>query len=303
MGRWSILAPLIGAFAFFAAVPAAAQLERHRLNYDGHSRSYALVQSAPAQQPRPLVLVLHGAGGDARGMEALTAGRWTRIAQTKGWLVAYPEAIGGMWDTDGGKISQTLRNRTDDGGFLGAVIDDIARRHAIDETRVFATGFSRGAQASFLAACKLPGRIRAIAPVAMAMPVHLGPECKSGPPVGVFMITGTSDPFVPPETGPVLVGGQERDTMFSPQDTATHWRARNGCSDSPLETTRIDAIPDDGTALAQSSWPACTPKITSIRIENGGHSWPSDRRRSLFRTPSREIDATGRIWAFFSSFE
>jgi len=282
---------------------AAAQIQYETITSGGYERSYALYSPDGSDTPKPLVLVLHGAGGDAVHMMQISRGSWNRIAQDEGWLVAYPEAIDTMWDTGGGIISERLARRTDDPTFLAAVIDDIAARHPVDPSRIFLTGFSRGAQTSFVVACRLEGRIRAIASVAMAMPVHVAPGCESGPPVGIMMITGHADPFVPPETGPIYFLGQERDTMLSPQDAAAHWRPRNGCPEAPTSDVKINAYSFDGNTATRTEWATCEgAPIVNIRINPGDHAWPDTVRAGIFSAKSREIDATAEAFRFFSSF-
>ena len=108
------------------------------------------------------------------------------MADQLGFYVVYPNAIGKMWDTGGGFISQNLSPRRDDLGFIERVIDEMSAQHSIDRSRVFATGISRGGHASFMMACR-SSKVRAIGVVAMNLSVHLTEACRRARPKGLVL--------------------------------------------------------------------------------------------------------------------
>jgi polyhydroxybutyrate depolymerase len=91
--------------------------------YDGHQRL-------------PLVLDLHGSGGNATG-QARNSGLETMSAGER-FLVATLEAEGGRWNVP------VQDNRANDVTYVRDVIDHVATRVCTDETRVYVTGFSGG---------------------------------------------------------------------------------------------------------------------------------------------------------------
>ena len=279
----------------------ADALYRIDLSHGGIERSYLTNASPGASAGQPLVLVLHGGGGSAERMARYISDSWGKLGAETGWVVVYPDALDGIWDTGGGRVSERRRVRVDDLGYLSAVIDDAEARFGTDPARVFATGISRGGHASFLLACKLPGRIRAIVSVAMSLPAHLRDACTTGPSVGMMQINGTLDRIVPYDGGDITILGQIRDRVLSTDETAALWRARNGCSDEK-STTFLDAR-WDRTSIERSDWTACSgDPVVTIRVEGGGHTWPgADRRPAIGRT-SREIDATRVAYDFFRRF-
>ncbi len=77
----------------------------HTLTYEGRVRKYLLYIPEPmpdraetSPKEIPLVMVLHGGGGTHRGMIRLTRGRFSELADTRGFYVVYPNAAGKMWD-------------------------------------------------------------------------------------------------------------------------------------------------------------------------------------------------------------
>jgi polyhydroxybutyrate depolymerase len=286
---------------------AAAQenrLKPVRLQFDGERRMYLSYAPDKARQlsgKRPLIIVLHGGGGTARQISRGTFRRFDQWADEMGFYVVYPNAIGKMWDTGGGAISEGLSRRRNDLGFLEHVIDHMAAKHPIDTSRVFATGISRGGHASFMLACK-SRKVRAIAPVAMNLPVHLTQACNRSRPTGLLMINGTEDPLVPYEGGRVTALGKPRDLVESAKKTIAIFSRRNGCG-SLAGQKRIDKV-NDGTRVEYRTWRCSKAPVANYKVVGGGHTWPSEKsvlpERVVGRV-SKDIVATDQIVRFFLS--
>lgn len=300
-------ATLVGALA----TPAQAQrwgLVEHQFELDGHDRSYLVYSPFGAsllEGPRPLVIALHGGGGRHRAMITISAARWNRLADEHGFYVVYPNAVSGHWDFGEGRTSNELPVRIDDLAYFERVLDEVAATHPIDQSRMFATGHSRGGIASFYLACELPNRVRAIAPVSMSLPRYFEDDCRDGPPVGLALINGTADPQVPYDGGWITVLGAQRDEILSTDETIARWRARNGCAETPDETQTLDVV-NDQTSVEHSLWTSCAhAPVTLYRVENGGHTWPSGWQYLppvLIGLTSREINAADAAWRFFERF-
>ncbi|MFK7956924.1 MAG: PHB depolymerase family esterase [Lysobacterales bacterium] len=287
---------------------AAGSLTTHRFKQDTYRRRYKLYTPANARQlsgPRPLVLVIHGGGSTDRGMIKLDQGRWNELADQHGFYVAYPNAVDKLWDFGEGLTSEDLDHRVDDLAYFERVLDEVSKRRNIDHRRIFATGISRGGQSSYFLACNLPGRIRAIMPVAMSLPDFMQNECTAGPAVGVAVLNGTADPQVPYGGGWITVFGKKRDVVLSTEKTLALWRARNGCADQPIQSESIDK-PGDKTSVDISRWTHCEhAPVELYKVNNGGHTWPSGVQYlppRIVGETSNDISAADEGWAFFSQF-
>ena len=203
-------------------------------------------------------------------------------------------------------ISESLDVRIDDRAYFGAVLDELTNAHPIDPRRIFATGISRGGQASYFVACTFPDRIRAIAAVAMPMPTFMLDLCQNENHVGVAILNGTEDPLVPYDGGHITVGRRERGEVMSTDDTAAYWRSRNGCTEKPTSNSLIDPA-KDRMQVHRTSWEECAhDPVVLYRIERGGHTWPSGSQylpRFLVGRVNRDIDGANEIWSFFSRFK
>src|SRR5437762_44127 len=82
------------------------------------------------------------------------------VADTAGFIVAYPDAINNKWDII------FSHSPIDDVGFINALVDTLMARYHIDTTRVYATGMSMGGFMTYRVGCELAERFAAIASVA-----------------------------------------------------------------------------------------------------------------------------------------
>src|SRR5262245_48239649 len=120
-----------------AAVTVAAQRRtdsaEQTLTLDGRTRSY-LVHDFSRVPNAPVVIVLHGGGGNADNAVKMTG--FDRIAQREGLIAVYPNGISGpsglrmfTWNA-GHCCAAAMAARVDDVGFVARIIDTLvgARR-------------------------------------------------------------------------------------------------------------------------------------------------------------------------------
>jgi polyhydroxybutyrate depolymerase len=275
--------------------------ERHVLRHGGRDRSY-LLRVPPAVATGgarvPLVLVLHGGGGNRDNAEAMTG--FTAKANANGFIVAYPEgtARGRLrlltWNA-GHCCGYAMENGIDDVGFLAALIDRVASDYPIDRDRVFVTGMSNGAMMAHRLGREIPDRIAAIAPVVGGL---FGDEERARAHVSAIMINGLLDASVPYRGGSTggRFGGAWDGTPLAPAEhQAQYWADANGCA--PEATVRE-------TSAYRHLRYSC-PRPTAVElyaVKDNGHAWPGGERGSrLGDAPSQALDATDVIWAFFEA--
>lgn len=286
----------------------AAEASRHTIKVDGVTRNYLLYKPRKLDRTKshPLVLVMHGGGGTARGLYRDTRDSFTALADKHGFYIAYPNAVKRMWDFGTGKVSEELEVRTDDRQYFANLLTHLASSLPVDERRIFATGISRGGQASYFLACQFPDRIRAIAPITMPMPEFMAADCKATPDIGLALLNGTQDPVVPYEGGQIVVQGKQRGIVLSTKQTLTTWLSRNGCSTERTTQRTINPIADN-TSVQRTDWTQCSgAPVRLYRIEGGGHTWPSGSQYLPVRVVgevTHDIDGANEIWDFFSMFE
>lgn len=277
--------------------------ETVNFSLEGHERKYLLHTPVNKNQgPLPLVLVLHGAGGNAE----MTASRygWLEKADKKGFVVAFPEATPinpalpanfmtnpNVWNDGSGRG----KKRVNDIAYLKKVIEDISSKTSIDPKRIYITGFSNGASMTFLAGIKLSDLVSAIAPVSG----HLWTSDKPKKLVSVLLIAGGKDPLNPLEGGMGKNPWKKEGEMKPPMiQSITEWLHLMGKEQLPKKeeveqgVTRTTYGPDkDGF------------EAIFIVIPGEGHEWPGGKRAlpEKITGPSVNIlNATDTIWDFFN---
>ena len=223
--------------------------------YDGHRRL-------------PLVLDLHGSGGNADG-QARNSG-FESLAASEQFIVATLNAESGRWNVP------VQPDRVDDVAYVASVIDHVAGQACTDPARVYATGFSGGARMTSLLGCKLGVRLAAIAPVSgLRAPAT---ACVSRP-VPVLSFHGLADPqntydgHVP----------DRAEWIESVPDALAGWAAHNGCN------TKV-VLEDPPGPLSTMRYDGCKTgaEVRLIRIDGLGHRWTHE-----------EVDTTAVMWQFF----
>ena len=224
-------------------------------------------------------------------MERLTG--LSKLADRKGFLVAYPDGLNRSWNGEYGAGRAEAR-RVDDVRFTANLLDTISRRFAIDERRVYATGISNGAMLTSLLACELSDRIAAIATVAGSIGVDADRRCIPSRPVAVLEVHGTEDPLVPFEGGATRGGGN----VVGAVAAAQRWARRNGCATAPRLT-----FERDGVRCESHSECRVGTEVTLCRVHRGGHTWPGGLQylpRAVIGETNRAVSASTMIWDFFT---
>lgn len=283
-------------FSRFAKRQGGGDLNELVIN--GQTRTYILRnprQSIRNRQKLPLVIALHGGGGNAQNAERMMG--WTQKASQEGFAVVYPNGSGprsNMFLTWNGKncCAHAMENNIDDVGFISALIDKLIRENNIDPSRVYITGMSNGAIMSHRIGAELSSKIAAIAPVVGTV---FGDEQIPRVPVSALIINGALDKNVPPEGG--FSQGRSRphwgDLPMKPAGAqAEFWARANSCntprSSISGQIQKADFRCPNGVEVEQ------------IMVLDGGHSWPGGQRGSqMGDAPSQSYNATNEIWDFF----
>lgn len=263
-----------------AATPACVPLKAgtHRLpSIDGRV-PVVLHVGATAGPGAPLVLGLPGAGQTARDFATYTG--YSRMADRRGFSVAYPTATGSrpFWN-----ISGTQAGKPDDVAYLRRVISAAVRAACADPARVGVTGVSNGGGMTARLACDAADLIAAAAPVAGGYKSL--PGCRPARPVPMLEIHGAADRIVP--------YGGDRSGAGSVPAFLAQWRRLDGCRGAVRRLApRANVV--------ELRWSPCAggTVVQHDRIVDADHGWPGED----------DIDgvdgfaSTKRTWAFLAAF-
>jgi polyhydroxybutyrate depolymerase len=282
----------------------SAEVISHRLTIGGRERRYLTYVPARLRHHAPLLVVLHGAGQDAEAMRRSTGYAFERLADQRGFAVAYPEAFGKNWN-DGRRAARHAARtlNIDDRGFIGGIIDKMFASQGIALGKVFLFGYSNGGQMAFRMAQEMPERISAIATIAANLPTPANSIARPrGEPVPVMLVNGTEDPINPYDGGAVsLFGFARRGEVRSSRASADYF-ARLDSAVLTQTAEHRSGSDGDPTHVVKQSWSAGSEvRVLLYTVDGGGHVIPqpwSAAPRVLGRKTTA-LDATSAACDFF----
>ena len=187
----SIKIALAGILLLSAPGAFAQETRTEQIQSAGTERTYRIYLPDNLPDDAPLVIVLHGYGGDADpdrfGMNA--------TADRHGFAVCYPQGERDSRGKRGWNVGYPSQAdmKIDDVRFLEELVDHLHRRYGVSRRNVFCTGMSNGGDMCYLLASRRPELFAALGPVAGFMSVEILRRDDNPHPVPLFEIHGTED--------------------------------------------------------------------------------------------------------------
>jgi polyhydroxybutyrate depolymerase len=305
---------LLLAFLFFivlsGCVDTSSSPGNHflTLEHEGLTRHYLvhIPSSYDSKVSTPLVVALHGGGGDAEGSPHYFM--LNQKSDEEGFIVAYPEGTGptflgktfGTWNA-WRCCNPAQEKKVDDVSFIREMIVKMGKEFNIDPARVYITGMSNGAQMTFRLSCELSDLVAAVAPSGS---IDFSNDCISRP-VPIIYFQGTADQCSPWEGGTcgtcladffneIGLPGEPNPRTCSPiEEDVEKWRIRNGCSPERDITFQHE----DATCYTYEN---CAADFTFCKVENMGHTWAG---RDYYSAPSCQANPDGKICTAWKKVE
>ena len=252
---------------------AAKADKKVTITVGNESREYWLYVPNNVKAEAPLVLSLHGAGGQCTDKSPFR----TNVADKEGCIVAYPQGkmttfpgLGGMqaygWSAYGEENFDT--------DFLKAVVEDVASKYTIDRQRLYCCGFSNGGMMTYVMANTCSNQFAAFAAIS-GYPInefHL--HHTSDRPVPFLHIHGKADDFVKYSLVPNVI-----DNMV----------ARNGANPVPEKTTVSGKYTKSIYEAGEDGFP-----IVFYEIDGMGHN--------DFTNNTEDNSSAQTMWNFFKQY-
>ncbi|MBX9666151.1 MAG: hypothetical protein K2X93_00975 [Candidatus Obscuribacterales bacterium] len=262
---------------------------RSTITVDGITRKYWLHIPKPYTKEKrvPLVVVLHGGGGDARSAE------WDSVmskqSEKDNFVVAYPNGFMRTWNA--GQCCGLARvHNIDDVKFVRLMISRLVEQLGVDRDRVYVTGLSNGGMLTYRIASELADVVAAVAPVEGCM---YDVESTSDTPISVIAFHGKNDHVVRYEGGLGWLGAYQ--LKAAPVASAIeYWMKRNQCDPTPIREEQGNLVKELYTNGKNGT------EVCLYTLKDGKHAWPGGRRASfIFDKPIDYVSATDVMCQFF----
>ena len=273
--------------------PTSGSTSDRSIEIGGLERTYRvhLPALAPPTNGFPVLIVLHGGGGNGKQVEHSTG--FSDLADREGFIAVYPDGTGRLpkrltWNAYN-CCAYAHAKDIDDVSFISALIAQLISDYEVDPARIYVTGHSNGAMMTFRLACELADQIAAAAPFAGALNTD---GCIPASPVPMLIMNGEDDTNVPVAGGTspnVGYGGEDSRIDMPTSFAVATWVAANGCTGGPTVVNSPAALTTRWTDCANGSM------VEQVLIHDWEHSWPSIE-------DGAPIDASRVIWDFVSQF-
>ena len=271
--------------------PATAEgvVQTNTIQVGDLTRSYIVRAPDDLDEPVPLLIMFHGAGGDGSRAEAATG--FTDLAEADDFIVVYPNgtqanSIEGALSWNAGACCGLARDdNVDDVGFILAMIAELQASYPIDPARIYLTGFSNGGMMSYRLACEHRELFAGIAVLGGSLVTS---SCQPDGPLPVLIVHGTADLVVPYDGGETTDRvasryGQWNNT--SVEYATSFWTENDDCA--------MDAVVTGTPPLTTEIYPDCTDetRVEVVTIDGGTHIWP--------RVDTLGVDGAELVLGFF----
>lgn len=261
-----------------SATPGRAE---YTFEHDGRERRFQIYIPEDHVDGRPLVVALHGGGGNAA--QLFKRHPFENEADARGWVIVAAQGTSDTSDTSfDWNNAAAIDDGVDDVGYLEEVITTVTSSLGIDKSRRYLAGFSGGASMSIRFASEKSELVTAIGTFAgkvglsyMGQPFQF--PATPTTPLSVALTYGTDDPNLEGE----LKGDYQ---ATSGREGIEWWASVLGCATTP--TTTVDGV------VTSAAYACPTGVVRMNTVQGMPHMWPE--------LPEDPIAGTKFLFDFFA---
>ena len=272
--------------------------ELRTIQYQDNNRQFYLYVPSTYNHSNetPLMFNFHGGGGTASAHLNYTSDM-RNLAENENFILVYPQASPDLSSNVNSWIDKAGSNKNDI-FFIQEIFNNLNSIYNIDDSRVYACGYSEGAIFTYELACRLSNVITGVATVAGTMLTdnyrgELGfSNCSPSHPTPILLMLGTND-----ENYHGLYNGLQPYYM-SVNEMTTYWSNYNSTDSNPIAIQLPNTNTFDGSTVEKRLWKNGTGgvEVLELKIVGGGHYWPGN-------SGNMDIDGNEEIWNFLSKFD
>jgi len=293
-----------------APAPTFPEIVNGTLTFQNQERVFTLhiPSSYNGSTATPLVLFLHGGGGNSQSAQNFT--NFNTISDQEGFLVAYPQ--GGftagpnsfVW-ADGRGLGADTQG-IDDVGFINALVDQLIQDYNVNPAKVYLCGFSNGSFLTQKIAFENNTRFAAMGTLGGTMHQGFFDTGNPGRAIPMMYVFGTADPLVP-YNGGFVSNNPDFERVVGVEQAVDFWVANNQSQTvvPPVEVANFNNADSSTVTVFEYTNGLCNnAAVKFYRINGGGHTWPgvAIQSQDLGRT-NLDIQASRELWQFFNLFE
>ena len=269
----------------FTVHARAAETVRYTMKYKGEVRTYWLYVPEGASPATPLVLVLHGYGGNAEGY----CPAMLEVAEREGFAVCYPQGEKDAKGKTGWNVGYDVQQglKRDDVGFVKALVGHLRKKYRIGKDNVFMSGMSNGGEMTYFMAYLYPDLFRAYATIAGLTMQWAYKEWKAKKPVPLMEVHGTADKTSMWEGDPEDTGGWG--SYIAVPAAVGYWAAQARCTHE--ETTVLPQKGEHPVVLHRYLGGDDGIEVRLYEVQGAKHSWHL-----------ADMDTCEEMWRFFSGY-
>jgi poly(3-hydroxybutyrate) depolymerase len=225
--------------------------------------------------PVPVVFDFHGYGITGKQHSSISGFR--ELADREGFLVVYPEGVGGSWHVNG-CCGEAATQKIDEIAFVHEVFAALKKEACVDTKRVYASGLSQGGGMTHHVGCLAGDIFAAVAPVSSDLRTE---PCKPSFPISEIAFRGEADTQSPYEGGHVGPAGMDGYESIGAEATLERWKTIASCTGAPTTTNEL---------CETYSTCAGGAEVSLCSVPRGGHQ--------LYDNPEN-FDVAQTAWVFF----
>jgi len=268
---------------------AQSQVITDSVLVENHYRTFHFNKPQQSTVNFNLIFVLHGSGGDGKGMMKPALNLENRSGK-ESLILVYPDGYKKYWN-ECRKNAKSMANteNVNEQAFFELMMQYFKKHYQVNDQQFFAIGLSGGGHMTYKLALTMPDKCKAISAVVANLPDNTNLDCaESKMPVAVMIINGTQDTTNPYAGGEMKVNGSSYGKVRSTDNTFRYWAGLAGYKGQPKVENLPDTHLSNNQAITRYTYKEKgKPEVALLKVTGGEHAFPAD------------VDAFLESWLFF----
>lgn len=274
-------------FCLFATSLHAERFVKDSVRIGGEMRRFDVFLPTDIKVNAPLIVVLHGYGGDIWRENPLV-----KTAREEGFAVCIPQGLVDPHGKRSWNVGYPMQDgwKVDDVKSLCRIASYVQKHYKLSRENTFLTGMSNGGEMCYLMAYSRQKTFRAVAPIAGLTMEWMYRTLQAPTPIPLMEIHGTEDRTSEWTGDPDNKGGWG--AYMSVPLAVSYWVARNRCTREVI-SKQESMKPESGHYIIRHSYTDAESgcDVLLLEVVGAGHTWFTD-----------DMDTGREIWQFFKRY-